>query len=200
MRFLLLLTFLCLMACDSSIEHVEVTDQQGYTEKYTRSTKDYAKQGRYEKSYPSGKVYEQAWYENDTLQGEKITFFENGDTQSIFLFDKGKYEGAFKEFYENGKLMQEGIYENDQMNGSIKTYYKTGALKEIATMSANEENGPFTEYHENGKIKVEGAFKDGDNEHGELKFYDENGVLEKTMDCDMGRCRTTWTKENGESE
>ena len=42
------------------------------------------------------------------------------------------------------------------------------------------------------------VYLDGDNEHGELKLFDEQGVLTKKMNCDKGICRTSWTlAENG---
>lgn len=56
----------------------------------------------------------------------------------------------------------------------------------------NEENGPFTEYHKNGSLKAEGNYLNGDNEHGLLKLYNEEGELVRKMQCDSGICQTTW--------
>ena len=52
--------------------------------------------------------------------------------------------------------------------------------------------------YKNGKTKATGTYLEGDNEHGELKLFDENGELTKKMNCNRGACRTTWTKEANE--
>ena len=48
--------------------------------------------------------------------------------------------------------------------------------------------------------KAEGTYIDGDNEQGELKLYDEQGELEKIMQCERGICHTTWKKEMSVSQ
>ena len=89
----------------------------------------------------------------------------------------------------------EGVYINNQIEGVWFKYYPTGELMEEVHFSKNLENGPFKEYYKNGQLSVEGHYKDGDNEHGELKFYSEDGAHIKTMDCDRGMCRTIWKLE-----
>ena len=81
------------------------------------------------------------------------------------------------------------------MNGPWLGYHENGQLKERVQFQDNDENGPFVEYHPNGNLAAEGTYKDGDNEDGELKIYDESGALLRTMLCDRGRCRTTWSAE-----
>ena len=81
------------------------------------------------------------------------------------------------------------------MEGEWKRYYKNKQTREVVLFKNNDENGPFVEYYENGQLKAEGTYKGGDNEDGELKLYDENGVLIKIADCVMGRCKTRWKKE-----
>jgi len=77
-------------------------------------------------------------------------------------------------------------------------YYNTGEVMEEVSFQGNEENGPFTEYHKNGQLKTQGNYLNGDNEQGELKMFDESGTLVKTMNCELGRCRTTWTQDKME--
>jgi len=76
-----------------------------------------------------------------------------------------------------------------------KRYYDSGELMEIVNFVENEENGPFVEYYKNGNKKATGNYLDGDNEHGELELFDEQGELIKKMNCNKGICRTSWTKE-----
>lgn len=178
------------------MEIVEKTDAHGNIERYSRRVDDYAKEGQYSLISPEGNLLETAEYHNDTLHGIRVLFFENGDTQVVERYDYGIFAGPFQAYYEGGILELEGNYEANVMEGTWKRYYKSGKLMEEVTFQDNAENGPFTEYYENGKIKAEGYYKDGDNEHGSLKIYNEEGVLVKTMDCQHGVCRTIWEKES----
>ena len=98
-------------------------------------------------------------------------------------------------YFESGQIKQEGVYKNGETIGEWKGYYENGQLKEIVTYSKNLENGPFKEYYKNGKLKTEGTYRDGDNEDGLLKEYDETGTLIKKKECKMGVCNTIWSKE-----
>ena len=193
LSFLLLITAVCLSACSSKLETVESTDEYGYIVKYTRSKDDFAKQGLYTRLGKDGKKMEEANYVNDTLHGPRTLFYPNGQAEIIEQYHKGQFAGIFKTFHESGKIKLEGEYINGVMQGQWKGYYESGQLKETVQFESNEENGPFVEYYDNGNLKAEGAYLNGDNEHGELKLYDENGQLNKKMNCKMGVCRTTWT-------
>ena len=177
------------------VEAVEAQDDYGYTEKYERRKENFAKQGLYQKINQAGQKIEEAFYENDTLNGLRILYYDNGDTQVVETHLMGHFEGPFRSYYENGVLNVEGQYEADVMHGAWKAYYPTGELKEVVTFAENEENGPFVEYWKNGNKKAEGTYRNGDNEHGLLKLYDEAGELIRTMNCDNGVCRTIWKAE-----
>jgi antitoxin component YwqK of YwqJK toxin-antitoxin module len=197
--FLASAAMLILIACSSKLDTVEKKDENGVLlERYTRLKTNFAKEGLYESFYPSGKLYEQSTYHNDTLTGERKLFHENGNLLIVEHHEQGRFEGAYKVYYENGQLELEGMYVDNKMTGPWKRYYPSGQLMEIVEFSDNQENGPFIEYHENGNLKAEGAYLDGDHEHGLLKLYDENGQLERKMNCDRGICRTIWTAEEGD--
>ena len=169
---------------------MEAQDEYGYTEKYFRRSSDYAKEGWYQRFDTQNRKVEEAYYLHDTLDGMRILYYNSGDTMSVETYRKGAFEGPFRAYHENGKKKAEGNYAANAMSGVWLSYYTDGALKESVTFRDNAENGPFKEYHPNGKIKAEGSYLDGDNEHGELKIYDENGELLRTMICNRGVCRT----------
>ena len=56
------------------------------------------------------------------------------------------------------------------------------------------------EYFRNGNLEAEGTYRNGDNEHGLLKLYNEEGELIKTMNCEDGVCRTVWKKDQNREE
>lgn len=181
------------------LEVVEKTDAYGDIERYSRRINNYAKEGPYSRISPEGNILETANYRNDTLHGPRVLYFENGDTQVIEQYDYGVFAGPYRAYYEGGALELEGNYVANAMEGNWKRYYPNGQLMEEVSFQDNQENGPFTEYHENGALKAEGYYKEGDNEHGLLKIYDEQGELIKTMNCQHGVCRTVWEKEEGAS-
>lgn len=181
---------------EDDLEVVEKTDAYGNTERYTRRLDDYAKEGKYSKMSPEGNLIETANFHNDTLNGLRVIYYESGDTQIVEHYKNGMFVGPYQAFYEGGNLELEGSYAANSMEGTWKRFYPTGQLMEEVNFQDNQENGPFTEYHENGQLKAEGYYKDGDNEHGLLKIYDEQGELVKTMNCQHGVCRTVWEKES----
>jgi len=196
--FLLLLGVL-LTGCKSSTELVETVDEEtGEKISYTRRVDNFGKQGLYTRLAKNGVKLEEAMYENDTLNGFRKLYYEDGEIFILENYVHGAFQGSWKTFHENGKVKLEGEYVDNKMEGLWKGYYDTGALKEEVQFEGNEENGPFIEYHKNGKLKAEGAYLGGDNENGLLKLYDETGELEKKMDCKKGVCRTIWTKDEGD--
>jgi antitoxin component YwqK of YwqJK toxin-antitoxin module len=174
-------------------------DEFGNTITYKQRKVDAARQGSAQIVNQIGQVIEMANYDADTLNGQRVIFYVTGDTNIVETYRMGLFEGPYRMYYENGTLKQEGQYLNNELVGAWRAYHDNGQLKEEVLFENNEENGPFVEYHANGKLAAEGSYLDGDNEHGELKIYDEEGGLLRTMMCDRGRCQTTWSAETPEN-
>ncbi|MCO6475224.1 MAG: toxin-antitoxin system YwqK family antitoxin [Phaeodactylibacter sp.] len=191
------LTLVFLVACQSNVEQVEAEDSYGYTEKYERRKTDFARHGLYEKFTPGGQKLEEAHYTNDTLDGLRILYYENGDTQIVETHRMGAFEGPFRAYYEGGQLKQEGHYEANVMYGEWTRYYPGGELMEVVTFAENAENGPFAEYYRNGNKKAEGTYRNGE-EHGLLKKFSLAGEHIRSMNCEDGICRTIWKVENAD--
>jgi antitoxin component YwqK of YwqJK toxin-antitoxin module len=196
---LLNLLLLLFIAC-SSHQVVQVKDDQGnIIEEYEIIRNSGKKQGGYSK-FAGDRIIETATYVNDTLDGKRTIFDRDGNKEIEETYVMGTYEGPYLTFYPNGQVKIDGSYQEGTMQGIWKKYYESGKLMEKVTMRDNQENGPFVEYWENGKLKAEGTYLDGDNEDGELKLYDEDGELEKIMECERGMCHTTWKKETSASQ
>ena len=190
--------FICLgmIACSSKTKTIEVQNEEGVViERYIQNQETTEKDGKSELFSNSGQLLEVAFYKNGELHGKRELFHENGKVQAVEQYENGAFKGIYQAFYDNGQLEVEGKYVNGMMDGEWKRYYDGGELMEIVTFVENEENGPFLEYYRNGKDKAKGAYLDGDNEHGELQLFDENGTLIKKMNCEKGICRTSWTLE-----
>lgn len=198
-----------LLSCQSDTELHKVMDENGkLVEEYTRSTKDYSKQGIHKRFYPDGgPIMEITTYVDDVVDGEFIRFYENGDTLTVAKMKKGIYHGYFREYYPENKLMQSYQHKDGKISGRFLTYFESGVLKEEVYFKDNFEDGPFVEYHETGKKSFEGIYYKG-KERGELLKYDEAGELIRKMDCEIieqsgivsNICTTTWQKKGTEDK
>ncbi|MEM6722436.1 MAG: toxin-antitoxin system YwqK family antitoxin [Bacteroidota bacterium] len=196
MFFFGMLVLLSLSSCKGDIQVVSLTDAatEGKIE-YELRQSDSLQHGFYKRYSPEGTLVESANYTDGELDGERLLYHENGEIQYIERYQTGRYEGTYESFYDDGQKESEGEYIGNAMQGEWKFYYQNGQVKELVRFTDSEENGPFIEYYENGNLKAEGAYLDGDNEHGELKLYDEQGELERIMNCEKGICRTQWVRD-----
>lgn len=95
--------------------------------------------------------------ETNMINGEYITYFENGVPATIYNFKNGKKNGSFREYYNLGGWKIEGIsndegqvvdkrrvldgdklkiagkYMNDELQGSIQHFSKEGKLIKVET-------------------------------------------------------------------
>jgi antitoxin component YwqK of YwqJK toxin-antitoxin module len=176
----------------NAVENVEKKDEDGNTLRYSQHKLDHSLEGKFEKIAANGKKMEEANYVGGKYNGNRILYYEVGDTQIVETYQLGSFEGRYKLFYPNGKLKMTGFYRNNSMNGLWYQYFETGELREEVTFKDNNENGSFKEFHKNGVVSVEGNYKNGDKEQGPLKLYNEAGELIKIMECNQGVCRTVW--------
>ncbi|MEZ4984961.1 MAG: toxin-antitoxin system YwqK family antitoxin [Saprospiraceae bacterium] len=187
------------IGCETPVEQVSEQDEYGNTATWVRRKDDFARHGLYTVVNAAGTVVETAMFQNDTLHGLRVLFNEKGDTSIVEHYHRGLFTDAYRTYHDNGQLRQKGQYEQNAMTGVWYKYYDNGQLEEEVTFVNNEENGPFREYYRDGTLAAEGSYLNGDNEHGELKLYDERGALKKKMQCDNGRCQTIWLAETAES-
>ena len=62
------------------------------------------------------------------LNGNSISYYEEGNIQSIFPYKNNLIEGLVIRYYENGNIKEEVNYKNDKMNGEAKSYDENGRL------------------------------------------------------------------------
>lgn len=206
MKSLLLYTIaiLTLFSCGKRLTEVENKNDKGLIIEKFYLDRDSLKFGTYTSYDEDGKLFERSQYKKGKLDGLRTIFFANGEVEIQENYTDGKIDGLYKSFYDNGNVNLEANYVGGKMEGIVKRYYSTGELLEEVKFVANQENGPFKEYYKNGKVKWEGQYKDGDNENGTIKHFNEEGVLIKKMECGKYRgeyvCQTTWTLEEGDKE
>ena len=188
--FLLVVVFLGSCGDKVIVSHFESGEKQ---EEYQYKG-DSLKHGFYKRYSQGGILLEEATYVEGKLDGERIIYNEKGEKEISEIYINDVLNGPFKEFYPNGKMRMLGTYTDNVLSGTVTVFYPSGKIKEEVLFAENTENGPFKEFHENGNLKWEGTYRNGDNEFGLLKEYNETGELIRKMMCDeKAICTTTWT-------
>lgn len=133
------------------------------------------KQGEWKAYYLDGKLKLLENYKNDTLNGPKLSYSDNGN-----LSFRGKYamgilvdsafryyyngklksmtyneksgKGVFKIYHNNGTLGQTGKLKNGSLDDTCKTYFETGTLKAIEIYKDKKKAGQWRYYAATGKL------------------------------------------------
>lgn len=214
MRNFIFLLFLGFLASCSGLEDQVTTDDLGFKQVYTIDPETGRKQGEYREYNPDDQLVELAHYHQDVLVGQRLLYGPAGDVQvrEEYLNQDFKvakdmedsqlpsavFSGAYEVFYDTeNRIKIRGQYIDGAMNGEWLKYYENGQSSENVTFVDNQENGPFKEWHENGKLKATGHYLNGDQEHGEIRLFDESGTLERILQCNTGRCQTSWRVTDG---
>lgn len=100
--------------------------------------------------YDNGALKSITFYK-DELHKRKITYFQNGEIESIFHYKNDLLEGEQLWFHENGTIDQKVLYVEGQRNGNAYFFYPSGTLKhtrhfkdDIAVIvGANYWDGPL---------------------------------------------------------
>jgi len=188
---------LFILACQDG-QLVEEELPSGLLVKYHVDQETGEKEGEYLLMTPEGEVIEKSHYVNGQLQGQRTIYTDSGTVEMVELYEAGMLEGEYKGYYPSGEVKYEGTYVNNKMKGVWTYYYESGAIKEKVAFEDNLENGPFEEYDPDGTLRAKGHYLEGDNEHGILYLYSEEGEPQRVMDCKMGVCITQWTPDSTE--
>ena len=109
--------------------------------------------GEWKKYYNSGKVFILANYVNDTLEGQVISYYKNGNVQAENVYVAGKLNGVSKQFDIKGSPIREISYKNNLIYGNCK-YYKEGILDTELYYKNGAINGPCKQYRK-GILEME---------------------------------------------
>jgi len=194
--FIIALSLFAFFACSlDKHKKVIIKDARGFFREEFTVVNDSIKDGTYKKFYGNGVLWDSCFYVNDTLQGQRKIYDDNGRLEIIENYKDGLLDGEYLVFYPDGKLKLKQFFKNNILTDTSYAYYENGVLKEKVCMSNNMENGPFEEYYENGMLHWKGRYLNGDNEQDTLYEYDKQGRLIKKMLCDKGICHTIWKKD-----
>ena len=154
-------------------------------------------------------------YSKDSLDGEYLVFFENGDTLTGGFYKNGLKNGKWSWKNDTGKMDMEGGFEGGMQNGIWNYYFSSGELSYKASFLKGKKHGEWHYYYKNGADYRIGSYKndlreelwqtwyeDGtllmegeylnNKEEGEWKNYWDNGVLKNKSTFKKGKLHGKW--------
>ncbi len=149
-----------------------------------------------------------------SYEGDYTSYYENGTKMLKGKYQDGKKESSWYHFHEDGSIETIYVYRYGKVvsehrkNGTFDEYYPDDIKKSTVTYKDGKKNGPFVEYYHLGEwveyesldeygnprkaqrlegiqVQREGTYKD-DKLHGEVKYYKENGRLDRIERYEMG--------------
>ena len=127
----------------------------------------------------NGNIIEKVFMKGKLLDGEAFVYYPSGKLKEKDFFKNGKSEGESIIYYENGNVKQKSTFKNDKREGDLFIYYPSGKLLQKRNFINGKAEGELVEYYENGVVK-EKAYFINDKQEKEHFFYDEKGKLIKT--------------------
>jgi antitoxin component YwqK of YwqJK toxin-antitoxin module len=168
--------------------------------------KDGLRNGPWVQKYDNGQVKVSGTFVQDELEGPVEYFFMNGAKEITGKFQDGLREGTWMYFNKDGSVRYQAVYREGEItkerkeNGVFEERGPDDILLSSYTYKNGMKQGPFAEYYDEftyeyeemvdqrtgetytkqilvgNELKREGAFKD-DKLHGEVKHYNEKGIL-----------------------
>lgn len=97
-------------------------------------------------------------YSEDQLDGEKLTYYENGQLAEKASYLQEKLEGERILYSEKGVILEHLQYVNGELHGVAKIYNGKGELLSEGKFKRDKHHGTWN-YYENGKLKETKEYK-----------------------------------------
>ncbi|MBG6132327.1 antitoxin component YwqK of YwqJK toxin-antitoxin module [Aquimarina sp. EL_43] len=105
----------------------------------------------------SDKIMMTEQYQSGKLEGEQLTYFENGQLTEKALYINGKQNGKRIMYSDTGVIIKEFTYENDQLHGITKYYDTNGILIIEGNYKRGRKDGMWN-YYKEGKLSEQKLF------------------------------------------
>ncbi len=90
-------------------------------------------------------------FKNDSLDGDQIIFWDNGEIYDKKTYNKGVQTGLWLKYYKNGQPFLKARIVNGKMEGPMLRYYKTGQIEVKGQYKNDLKDGVWTFYGEHGE-------------------------------------------------
>lgn len=105
----------------------------------------------------SKKIMMEEFYTDGKLNGDQLTYFDNGKLTEKTTFVNGKREGHRFVYSEEGIVFKKFTYENDQLHGLTQYYDTKGNLIIEGNYKRDRKNGIW-KYYKDGKLDEQVLF------------------------------------------
>jgi antitoxin component YwqK of YwqJK toxin-antitoxin module len=105
----------------------------------------------------------QAFYIDEWLEGEFLSFHDNGQLEEKSHYTKNCLNGEYKLWYSSGQLEMEGSYANGDIEikvGEWKTYWENGKLKSREYYDRGWADRRYESYDWNNRYYLENGQPD----------------------------------------
>jgi antitoxin component YwqK of YwqJK toxin-antitoxin module len=128
----------------------------------------------------------QKYKETDTIKGERLYWYDNGNIKSSGDFEYNKPTGLHSLWFDNGTKRAEINYKDGRRDGEFTFWHNNGQIKFQGNYLSGQVIGIWTVWHSNGQ-----KYKETDTIKGERLYWYDNGQIESRQ------CRACF--ENDES-
>jgi antitoxin component YwqK of YwqJK toxin-antitoxin module len=111
--------------------------------------------------------------------GKQTKYYKTGIVEGVQYFKDGVPHGKCEAYTEAGVLHKVFYYTDGKLNGPYTFYYPDGQVERTGTFRNDVDYGPSKRYHANGKLYMEESYNEQGVQEGEVKIYDEQGILIK---------------------
>lgn len=108
-----------------------------------------------------------------------ITYYSNGNIESIVHYNDGVRDGDAKFYWSEGKIKRELSYFNGRVEGLVSEYDKNGVLREMFSIVDGKREGPVSYFDSAGNFVKDVFYKEGflDVDEEPLTYSKYNNVL-----------------------
>lgn len=134
------------------------------------------------------------------VDGELLTYHENGQLDSQHTLVNGLHEGEFREFHENGSLEYLIDYKTGEAHGRYQRYDENGELQEIAWFTDGKMDGE-TRYYDGEYLLEVVNYKNGILDGPHERYFPQTTQLSRKGQYKDGLFFGVWEvfSESGES-
>jgi antitoxin component YwqK of YwqJK toxin-antitoxin module/Tfp pilus assembly protein PilF len=131
-----------------------------------------------------GWLYAKEHYNNGSLSGNRIEYFQSGDESNELVYHHDERDGYYKSYYQNGTLWQEGWFVDGERQGDWYEYNQRGIVISHRYFLNDVQKGYQEFFDEKGKKDVEDFYRE-ENLWSSTHF-DSTGVVSYKSDLTNG--------------
>ena len=127
-------------------------------------------------------LLKEEYYKNNKLNGPRITYFANGDTNTVSSYIDGHAHGKYTSFYPDKKISYHGIYHNDKKTGTWDYYDVDGKQRKAVEYKDDIPNKIYLYfYHGSAAQKLEQSsiayIRKLDERKTEITLYSDKKIV-----------------------